>query len=71
MNASLFYTRESPVDIACQVASILDFLSEVLGNTASGSNEGLSSQGTDGLASICMHLSLICREAAERSTTVP
>ena len=66
-NTSLFYTTEAPADIMLQVAAILDFISETLSGTASaGPNAALSHDAIDGLSSLCLHLGLLCQEAAER-----
>lgn len=60
--AANFMAQESQADIMNQVAFMLDFLSEALSALAIGGNVGLSSDGAEGLACICLHLSHLCRD---------
>lgn len=59
-----FIRREEPADLMGQAAAILDFLNESLSRQAGASQDPLSDEALDGLALICLHLSLLCREAA-------
>lgn len=61
--AANFMEHETQADIINQVAFMLDFLSEALSALAIGGNVGLSSDGAEGLACICQHISQLCRNA--------
>lgn len=61
-----FVRQEAPADLAGQVGAMLSFLSESLSRKAGSPQDPLSDDALDGLALICRHLSLLCREAAER-----
>ncbi len=65
MKLAEFIGREHPADIAGQVESVLDFLSEALSALALHP-DGLSTRGAEGLAVICTHLGFLCREAANK-----
>lgn len=65
METSLFYSYETPEDIMHQVAGILDFLSESLSGMAVRPDAALSSNSLEGLAALCLHLKMICMEAAK------
>ena len=62
--AALEVPGQTQLDIITEIGSILDFLGEALSAISAGRTE-LSTDGAEGLASICIHLSLLCREAAE------
>ena len=64
MSAALSIPGQAQLDIITEVGSILDFLGEALSAISARRTE-LSTDGAEGLASICVHLSLLCREAAE------